>query len=144
MPKEKQVFAGQEFAKGFWRDNPALWPVDWLEVGLVEYDKIELLALLNYAGSDLSHLLAAELIATRLNLAMGSEPSIRLDANEADSYLAVYPPGSKPQGAAKKDARELRQVLYNYNAYPCDPGSGTNPAAGQFRDVMQEAGSERL
>ena len=128
---------------GFWRDNPALWPVDWLEVGLVEYDKIELLALLNYAGSDLSHLLVAELIATRLNLAMGSEPSIRLDANEADAYLAVYPPGSNPQVTAKKDARDLRQVLYNYNAFPCDPPGGTSPAAGQARDMMQESGSER-
>ena len=128
---------------GFWRDNPGLWPVNWLEIGRVDYDKAELLALLNYSGSDQSHLLAAELITTRLNLAMGSDPSIRIDANEADAFLIAYPPGGKPQGAAKQDAVNLKQTLYAYNAYPCDPPGGSMPA-GQSRDVMQESSSERL
>jgi hypothetical protein len=126
----------------FWRDNSDLWPVNWLEVGRVEYGQAELLALLNYNGSDQSHLLAAELIATRLNLATGSDPSIRLDANEADAFLVVYPPGSHPQGVAKMDARSLRRALYAYNAYPCDPGGGTEPV-GRPVEVMQESGSEK-
>jgi hypothetical protein len=116
--------------------------VEWLEIGRVEYDKAELLALLNYAGSDLSHLLAAELIATKLNLAMGSDPSIRLDVTYADSFLTIYPPGSKPQGSAKRDARDLKLALYYYNAYPCDPSGGTVPA-GNILDVMQESDGER-
>ena len=41
------------------------------------------------------------------------------------------------------DARDQQQVLYFYNAFPCDPGGGTMPA-GQSRDILQENDSERL
>ncbi len=108
-------------ATGFWRDNPDGWPVDWLEIGGVEYDRTELLALLDYSGPDQSHLLAAELIAVRLNLAMGSDLLIEPEADAADAFLVQYPPGSQPVGPAKQQARDLSRRLNEYNARPCSP-----------------------
>jgi hypothetical protein len=104
---------------GYWRDNPALWPANWLELGGREYDKPELLALLDYSGSDVSHLLARELIATKLNLLQGSDPSIEFAVDRADNFLAPYPPGSRPTGKSKRRGSLLVAELETYNSQVC-------------------------
>ncbi|MEE8385879.1 MAG: Calx-beta domain-containing protein, partial [Dehalococcoidia bacterium] len=103
----------------FWMENPGLWLTSSLVLGDVEYDQATLLLLLSYSGSDVSHLLARELIATQLNLLSGSNPSIVPTADQADLFLATYPPGSRPKGADKKEGRRLRDALEAYNTTPC-------------------------
>lgn len=104
---------------GYWYDNPDSWLVSWLLIGGVEYDAEPLLKLLGYAGSDASHLLARELVATKLNINAGSKPDIIPVVDEADEFLVKWPPGSQPTGGAKRRARELRNQLNAYNTQAC-------------------------
>jgi hypothetical protein len=104
---------------GFWESNPEMWMVDSLEIGGVEYDSATLLWLLSYRGSDISHELARELVAAKLNLAVGSDPSILPTVDAADDFLSRFPPGSQPSGHAKQEGRELVDMLLTYNDSGC-------------------------
>jgi hypothetical protein len=122
-PAASGVILNDDFcpqAPDFWLANPDYWIVDWLVLGDFEYSKSELLSLLGYSGSDGSHLLARELIATKLNLATGSKIDVMPTVEDADAFLAIHPPGSKPNGAAKKEARDLTDTLIAYNTQPCN------------------------
>jgi len=110
----------------YWQAIPQLWPVDWLVIGGEEYDQSTLLQLLGYHGSDESHKLARELIATKLNLLAGSDPYIRPTVDAADAFLSQYPPGSRPQGKKKREASDLAAALADYNYLTC-PGGGVTP-----------------
>jgi hypothetical protein len=105
----------------FWLTKPEMWPVDSLVLGGVEYDSATLLWLLGYSGSDVSHQLARELTATKLNLAVGSDPSIIPTVEAADDFLTRFPPGSQPTGRDKQDGRELVDELIPYNDSGCTP-----------------------
>jgi hypothetical protein len=107
----------------YWQAIPQLWPVTWLEIGGEEYDQATLLQLLGYHGSDESHHLATQLIATKLNLLTGSDPYIWPTVDQADAFLSQYPPGSRPQGKKKREAGDLAAVLAGYNYMSC-PGGG--------------------
>jgi hypothetical protein len=103
----------------FWEATPEMWPVDRLIIGSVEYDMETLIWLLSYSGSDVSHELARELVAAKLNLAVGSNPSILATVDEADAFLTRFPPGSKPSGQDKQEGRDLADVLTDYNDSGC-------------------------
>jgi hypothetical protein len=107
----------------FWFHSPdaETWPVAWLEIGGTSYGAVELLRLLGYTGrNDESHNLARELIATKFNLAKGSKPgTIQSTVDEADLFLVAWPPGSKPNGPAAKEARGLAVRLEEYNTPAC-------------------------
>jgi hypothetical protein len=111
-------FCPQE--SNYWAANPTIWPVLRLELGGVEYTQATLLTLVAYWGSDVSHQLARELIATKLNLEVGSDPYILLDVEAADAYLEVYPPGSRPQGDDRRLGRQLTETLRDYNRTACE------------------------
>ena len=83
---------------GFWKNHPEDWPVDYLVLGGVEYGAAELLELLEYNGPDAASKLARQLVATKLNLAVGSDPFIVPVVEEADLFLVDFPPGSNPRG----------------------------------------------
>jgi hypothetical protein len=38
---------------------------------------------------------------------------------EADAFLALYPPGSNPRGAARQEAEQLKDLLDAYNNTSC-------------------------
>ncbi len=61
---------------GYWKNQTDEWPVDRLVLGGIEYESAGLLELLEYGGPDAASKLARELVATKLNLAAGSPPSI--------------------------------------------------------------------
>jgi len=89
----------------FWRDNPDSWPVDTLTLGSQSYDKAELLDLVNTPShanpTDLSLVLAQQLIAARLSIANGSDPApIASALEQADTLLSQYP-GKLPYGVAR-------------------------------------------
>jgi hypothetical protein len=74
---------------------------------------------LGYNGPDASLHLTRQLVATRLNLAVGSNPSIVPVADAADAFLAIFPPGSNPSGANRTQADGLKNQLDAYNNSGC-------------------------
>ena len=112
---------------GFWTTHVEDWPTDYLVIGGVEIDAQTLLDLLSYNGPDASNHLARQLIATQLNLLVGSDPNILPVVDDADAFLEVFPPGSDPQGADQQQADAIKNELDAYNNPDCvqtpvDPG----------------------
>jgi len=90
--------------QGFWKNHPAAWPVRTLVLGSQTYTESELLALLRMpigrSGVDASLILAHQLIAAKLNLANGSDPSIGTTVADADRLLAQFG-GKLPYGVGR-------------------------------------------
>ena len=113
---------------GFWKTHPELWPVQSLVIGGAEQDAAVTMALLSYNGPDASNHLARQLVATELNLLVGSAPSILPVVGQAHALLAAHPPGSKPAGALKEQVNAVKDQLDQYNNSGCEqdpviPGS---------------------
>jgi streptogramin lyase len=105
---------------GYWKTHPEVWPVDYLVLGGVEYEKQTLLNFLSYNGPDAATRLAHHLTATKLNLAVGSDPSILPTVQNADAFLAAHPPGSDPKGSLRTEANSIKDILDVYNNSGCD------------------------
>jgi protocatechuate 3,4-dioxygenase beta subunit len=103
---------------GYWKNHTSQWPARNLQLGSVTYNMTQLLAFLNYSGSDASNLLAKQLVATKLNLLMGSNNWINSIVKDADDFLEDYPPGSNPQGSKRDWALKLKDDLDKYNNDP--------------------------
>ncbi len=82
--------------KGYWKTNPALWPVTSLILGSQTYTQTELLTILKTAvgtgpKADASLILADQLIAAKLNIANGSDPTpVSGTITDADSLLSAF------------------------------------------------------
>jgi hypothetical protein len=84
------------FTQGYWKNHPEAWPVSSLTLGTVVYSATQLLAILNQpaAGNGLISL-AHQLIAAKLNLAQGADPTAITGSNlAADALIGglVIPP----------------------------------------------------
>ena len=121
---------------GFWKTHyPDAWPVTSLTVGGETYNGPELVDLLDANGPDAATRLATHLVATKLNLAAGSAPTIQDVVDDADAFLEAHPPGSDPKGPAKNEANDLKDELDAYdNAEECD-----DPAADAGNDNDDKA-----
>jgi len=104
----------------WWVDNVDAWPVDRLTVGAEELDEQALIELLDLGGGDFATKLAKELVATKFNLAEGSEPWILPQVEAADEFLVEFPPGSDPKGPDASEAKALRKQLIRYNDSDCE------------------------
>ncbi|HEX6198644.1 MAG TPA: Calx-beta domain-containing protein, partial [Thermoanaerobaculia bacterium] len=121
-PRGQGLIVNDDFcprSHGFWKTHQELWPTDWLVLGGIEYGEAELAAFLAGKGGDQTLHLALQLVATKLNLLVGSDPEIVPTVEAADAFLAVYPPGSDPKGEPRKDAEALKDLLDAYNNSPC-------------------------
>jgi hypothetical protein len=82
--------------QGFWKNHPAAWPVTTLTLGSQTYTQEQLLAILGTPTgtgpkADASLILADQLIAAKLNIANGSDPtSVSSTIAHADSLLASF------------------------------------------------------
>src|SRR5262249_1178032 len=80
-----------------WRKHPVIWPVHTLTLGSQSYDRAELLRILNTRSgaegeTDVSLILAQQLIAAKLNLANGSDPAPVINTiDDADALLSRFP-----------------------------------------------------
>lgn len=106
------------FTQGYWKNHPAAWTVSSLTLGNVVYSAAELLAILNEParGNGLL-ILAHQLIAAKLNLANGSDPTLisaTIAAADAQIGNLVIPPVGggylTPSSVSAKS-----QTLDNYN-----------------------------
>jgi len=130
---------------GYWKTHPNAWPVDSLFLGSVSYTKAELLSILgtSVGGNGLISL-AHQLIAAKLNIAQGADPSAATAAiNAADALIGtlVVP----PIGAGyldPSDTSALTQILDDYNNGITGPGHcgtvATEPATwGQVKALYR-------
>jgi hypothetical protein len=82
--------------QGYWKTNPDAWPVNQLTLGSQTYSKTELLTLLNTPigsgrNADASLILTDQLIAAKLNIANGSDPTpVNSTITDADSLLSGF------------------------------------------------------
>lgn len=85
------------YTQGYWKNHPAVWPTSSLMLGSVVYTKTQLLQIFDKAakGNGLVSL-AHQLIATKLNIAMGASvpPVVATAIAQADALIGalVVPP----------------------------------------------------
>jgi hypothetical protein len=119
------------YTQGYWKNHPGAWPVNSLTLGTVVYTKAQLLDILDESvnGNGLVSL-AHQLIAAKLNIAQGADPSAASACISAADLLIgglVCPPvGAGYLDPADTDA--LTQCLDDYNNGVTGPGHcGTVP-----------------
>jgi hypothetical protein len=111
--------------RGYWKTNPALWPVTSLVLGSQTYSETELLKILmtrvdSRPKTDASLILADQLIAAKLNIANGSDPApVRSTITDADSLLSAFsgklPYKVKPSSAIGQMMVNDANTLNSYN-----------------------------
>jgi hypothetical protein len=112
--------------RGFWKNHPSAWPVTTLVLGSQTYTQSELLGVLTMPNAgpsrpDASLILARQLIAAKLNIASGSDPTtIGTTVTDADGLLALFG-GKLPYGVSRSSAlgRSMisdRDLLGRYNS----------------------------
>jgi hypothetical protein len=105
--------------RGYWVNHPAAWPVNSLYLGGVFYTKNDAIAVLQRATKgDMTYAMAAQLIATKLNLAGGNQSScITSTVVNADAWMAQHPVGSNVKGnsSAWNVGEPLHNTLDDYN-----------------------------
>ena len=123
--------------RGFWKNHPSAWPVSTLVLGAHTYTQSELLTVLRMpiarrAGADASLILARQLIAAKLNIAHGSDPTtIGATVADADRLLAAFA-GKLPYGVRRSSplGRSMvsdGDVLDRYNGRPHTPTCVQSP-----------------
>jgi hypothetical protein len=117
-------------SKGYWKNHPEKWPVDWIKIGNSNRTKEEAIDILERADAkDATRMLAAQLIAAKLNRLSGACPNFRccdksVDIDkvieDADEFLMEYPVGSEPQDEDRQNGLQLKDLLDAYNNSECD------------------------
>jgi hypothetical protein len=113
------------YTQGYWKNHPDAWPVNDLTLGTVNYTEAQLLQILNQPaqGNGLV-ILAHQLIAAKLNISNGADPTDAAQAiADADAMIGglVIPPigsGYLPPGQTS----QLTETLTEYNEGTIGPG----------------------
>ena len=113
------------YSQGYWRNHQNAWPVTSLTLGTVTYQAAELMAILDdpAQGNGLV-ILVHQLIAAKLNIANGADPSaVQQAVTDADNMIGalVVPPigsGYLPPG----QTGDLTETLTEYNEGTIGPG----------------------
>jgi hypothetical protein len=123
------------FTLGYWKNHPDQWPTTSLTLGTVAYSASELLAILNHpAGGNKLVILAHQLIAAKLNLLSGADPSAAAATiASADALIGglICPPiGS--DSLPSSPATSYANLLDDFNNGIIGPGHcGTTPAVAR-------------
>jgi hypothetical protein len=123
------------YGQGYWKNHPEAWPVTTLQLGNVTYDQQQLLDILHtpVRGNGLV-LLAHQLIAAKLNIANGADPSCIQDTIAAADALIgdlVVPPVGDGY-LAPRDASPLADTLDQYNeGFLCAPSCDDHSPPGE-------------
>jgi hypothetical protein len=113
------------YSQGYWRNHPNAWPVTSLTLGTVTYQAAELMAIFdNPARGNGLVILVHQLIATKLNIANGADPSAAQQAvTDADNMIGalVVPPIGNGY-LAPEQTGDLTETLTEYNEGTIGPG----------------------
>ncbi len=120
------------YTQGYWKTHPSQWPVSSLKLGSVTYTSSQLLSIFHTPAQGNGLLiLAHQLIATKLNIAQGADPTpvsgIIADADALIGSLVVPPIGSGWLDPAVVDADAQALDSYN-NGNTYVPHCGTTPS----------------
>jgi hypothetical protein len=113
------------YTQGYWKNHSDVWPLQSLTLGAVSYNAPDLLQILNRPaqGNGLVTL-AHQLIATKLNIANGADPTAVqqsvIDADNMVGGLIVPPIGSGYLSPAQTS--QLTDTLTQYNEGTIGPG----------------------
>ena len=129
------------FTQGFWKNHTGLWPIVSMQLGTVTYSAAELLSIFNTPaqGNGLVFL-AHQLIATKLNLGAGADPTTiqsAIDAADALIGSLVIPPiGSG--FIYPSNASDLTEQLDSFNngqlGVSCNPVAVKRSAWSSVKD----------
>jgi len=113
------------YTQGYWKNNPDVWPLQSLTLGAVSYDASELLQILNRPaqGNGLV-ILAHQLIAAKLNIANGADPTaVQQSVIDADNVIGglIVPPIGNGY-LAPGQTSTLTETLTEYNEGTIGPG----------------------
>jgi hypothetical protein len=113
------------YTQGYWRTHPDAWPVTSLILGTVTYQAGELMAILdNPAQGNGLLILAHQLIAAKLNIANGADPSAvqqtLIDAENMIGGLVIPPIGEGYLPPSQTS--NLTETLTQYNEGTIGPG----------------------
>lgn len=112
------------YTQGYWKNHPEEWPLDNIDLGSVTYTRDESIAILEAPPCcDATLILAHQLIAAKLNVANGADPSDAAETiADADTWLTAHPLGSQPPNPERQEALALAENLEGYNAGFTGPG----------------------
>jgi hypothetical protein len=116
--------------QGYWKNHPGAWPVTSLTLGSQNYTQSELLMILNTpVRGDASLILADQLIAAKLSIANGSDPTpVSATITAADNLLSTFngklPYHVKPSSTVGQQMTALAATLDSYNNGLLTPGCG--------------------
>jgi hypothetical protein len=144
-PTPTSTPSGCVFGQGFWKNHPAQWPVNQLQLGNTTYTQDQLLLILHQpvSGNGLV-LLAHQLIAAELNIANGAVGSCIqqtiADANALIGDLVVPPVGTGY--LSPPDVSALADTLDEYNdgmlcAPSCEECQGASVSNISTRGFVQ-------
>lgn len=114
--------------QGFWKTHPEAWPVSSLTLGSQSYTKAELITILKTpTRGDASIILAKQLIAAKLNVANGADPTpISATIAHADalfsSFAGKLPYGVDPRSTTGNAMTADGETLDDYNNGTQTPG----------------------
>jgi hypothetical protein len=104
---------------GYWKTHPEAWPVSSITIGGVVYTRDQAIVLLGTPSrGDKSIDLFKQLVAAKLNLIVGNDPScIYQTIASADAWMTSHPPGSNVSAgsSAWTQASPWHTQLDNYN-----------------------------
>ena len=115
---------------GYWKNHPDAWPVEEITIGGVTYSIAQAVGILETSPrGDATYILAHQLIAAKLNIANGADPSAVADTIEAaDQWLVEHPLGSDPRDLARAEGIAMAETLTEYNEGAIGPGHCDDPA----------------
>jgi len=113
------------YSQGYWRNHSDAWPTTSLTLGTVTYQSAELMAILdNPARGNGLTILAHQLVAAKLNIANGADPSaVQQAIADADNMIAglVVPPIGNGY-LSPEQTGDLTETLTEYNEGTIGPG----------------------
>jgi uncharacterized repeat protein (TIGR01451 family) len=112
------------YTQGYWKNHPDAWPVENITIGGVTYTQAEAIAIFNTEpDGDATYILAHQLIAAKLNILNGADPSaVATTIDQADDWLTTHPLGSDPPHPDREQAIVLSETLDDYNNGLIGPG----------------------
>ncbi len=133
------------YTQGYWKNHPVGWPRGTLTLGTVTYTKAQLLDILNTPaqGNGLIFL-AHQLIATKLNLALGASGTVITDTVAASDALidGLVVPTVGSGYLDPSSASELTNILDDYNngelgSEPCEPTPAERSTWGHIKAMYR-------
>jgi hypothetical protein len=104
---------------GYWKNHPEAWPTETITIGGVQYSKPDAIAEMDRpTRGDKTRTMFRALVATKLNIMIGNDPSCILDSVvAADAWMVEHPLGSRVKGnsPAWTVGEPIKDMLDDYN-----------------------------